>query len=112
MSKSYRPYDPDQQLLLPAVLQQWLPEDHLAYFISDVVDQLDLFYQVLTLRRQAVEGLHGLCVDPFVAPEQTRHGRVLPPAPRDRIPRHMSARERMRRKLRTKRGRKRCALRM
>ena len=42
MSKSYRPYDPDQQLLLPAALQQWLPDDHLAYFISDVVDQLDL----------------------------------------------------------------------
>ena len=42
MSKTYLPYDPDQQLLLPAVIQEWLPEDHLAYFISDVVDQLDL----------------------------------------------------------------------
>ena len=42
MSKTYRPYDPDQQLLLPAALQEWLPDDHLAYFISDVVDQLDL----------------------------------------------------------------------
>ena len=42
MSKTYRPYDPEQQLLLPAVLQEWLPPDHLAYFISDVVDQLDL----------------------------------------------------------------------
>ena len=42
MTKSYLPYDPDQQLLLPAALQEWLPEDHLAYFISDVVDQLDL----------------------------------------------------------------------
>ena len=42
MSKTYRPYDPDQQLLLPAALQEWLPEEHLAYFISDVVDQLDL----------------------------------------------------------------------
>ena len=41
MSKTYRPYDPDQQLLLPAALQEWLPPDHLAYFISDVVDQLD-----------------------------------------------------------------------
>ena len=36
------PYDPDQQLLLPAALQEWLPDDHLAYFISDLVDQLDL----------------------------------------------------------------------
>ena len=42
MSKSYRPYDPDQQMLLPAALREWLPDDHLAYFISDVVDQLDL----------------------------------------------------------------------
>ena len=29
-------------LLLPAALREWLPDDHLAYFISDVVDQLDL----------------------------------------------------------------------
>ena len=42
MSKTFRPYDPEQQLLLPAALQEWLPEDHLAYFVSDVVDQLDL----------------------------------------------------------------------
>ena len=42
MSKTYLPYDPDQQLLLPAALQEWLPPDHLAYFISDVVNHLDL----------------------------------------------------------------------
>ena len=42
MSKTYLPYDPDQPLLLPQALQEWLPEDHRAYFISDVVDQLDL----------------------------------------------------------------------
>ena len=42
MSKTYLPYDPDQQLLLPAALREWLPEDHLAYFISDIADQLDL----------------------------------------------------------------------
>ena len=42
MSKAYLPYDPDQQLLLPQALQEWLPEGHLAYFVSDVVDQLDL----------------------------------------------------------------------
>ena len=61
---------------------------------------------------QAVEGLYGLCVDPFVAPEQTRHVRVAPPAVRGRIPGHLSARDRMRRNLRTKRGRQRYALRM
>ena len=93
MSKTYLPYEPDQQLLLPAALQEWPPgdgrqrgclttiwptsyrtwwtswtcrrsplatsgngvagrriihgcwsrcDDHLAYFISDVVDQLDM----------------------------------------------------------------------
>ena len=41
-ARRYLPYDPDQQLLLPQALQEWLPEDHLAYFISDIVDQLDL----------------------------------------------------------------------
>ena len=61
---------------------------------------------------RAVDDLQALGVDPFVAPEQTRHGRVVPPAPRGRIPRHLSPRDRMRRKLRTKRGRKRYALRM
>ena len=39
MSKTYLPYEPDQQMLLPAALQEWLPDDS-AYFISDVVDQL------------------------------------------------------------------------
>ncbi len=42
MSKTFRRYEPDQMLLLPVSLQEWLPSDHLAYFISDVVDQLDL----------------------------------------------------------------------
>ena len=241
MIKTYHPYEPDQQLLLPAALQEWLPDDHLAYIISDVVDQLDmsevtaryererrggppyhprmmvkvllygycvgvassrriaqrlhediafrvlaanntpdfrtisdfrkdnvdalsgLFVQVLALCQQAglvklghvaldgtkvkanaskhkammeetidnvgavprevsadagyysakaVDELYALGVDPFVAPEQTRHGRVVPPAPRGRIPSHLSPRDRMRRKLQTKRGRQRYALRM
>jgi hypothetical protein len=42
MPKGYRRYLPDQDYLLPPSLQQWLPEGHLAYFVSDVVDQLDL----------------------------------------------------------------------
>jgi transposase len=28
--------------LLPPSLRDWLPENHLVYFVSDVVDQLDL----------------------------------------------------------------------
>jgi transposase len=42
MATSYRRYDPDQVLLLPASLQDWLPQGHLAYFINDTVDALDL----------------------------------------------------------------------
>jgi transposase len=42
MAKTYRSYCPDQLLLLPPSLRDWLPEDHLAYFVADVVDQLDL----------------------------------------------------------------------
>jgi transposase len=42
MAKPYRAYLPEQDLLLPPSLRDWLPEDHLAYFVSDVVDQLDL----------------------------------------------------------------------
>jgi len=42
MDKTYRPYDPDQVLLLPPALQDWLPADHVVFFLSDLVDQLDL----------------------------------------------------------------------
>src|SRR3977135_3771166 len=42
MAKTYRPYLPEQALLLPPSLREWLPEDHLAYFVSDLVDQFDL----------------------------------------------------------------------
>ncbi len=41
---------------------------------------------------KAVDELYALGVDLFVAPEQTRHGRVVPPAPRGRIPRDLSPR--------------------
>ena len=61
---------------------------------------------------QAVDELSALGVDPFVAPEKTRHGRVVPPAPRGRIPSQLSPRDRMRRKLQTRQGRQCYALRM
>jgi transposase len=40
--KTYRPYAPRQSYLLPPSPQDWLPEGHLAYFILDLVAQLDL----------------------------------------------------------------------
>ena len=42
MPTTYRPYDPDQLLLLPSSLKDWLPEGHLAWFVSDAIDALDL----------------------------------------------------------------------
>jgi transposase len=42
LSKIFRPYDPDQPFLMPVSMREWLPSSHLAYFISDVVDHLDL----------------------------------------------------------------------
>jgi len=42
MAKSYRPYLPEQDFLLPPSLREWLPENHLAYFVSDVIESLDL----------------------------------------------------------------------
>jgi len=39
---SYKAYAPDQDLLLPESLHDWLPDGHLAYYISDTVDSLDL----------------------------------------------------------------------
>src|ERR1700677_322010 len=42
MPTSYLPYEPDQDLLLPHSLREWLPEDHLAHYISDTIETLDL----------------------------------------------------------------------
>ena len=42
MPTTYRPYQPDQPLLLPPDLQEWVPPGHLAHHVSDVVDALDL----------------------------------------------------------------------
>ncbi len=43
MAKTFRYYNPDQLLLLPPNLREWLPENHLVYFINDIVSKLDLF---------------------------------------------------------------------
>jgi transposase len=50
MAKTFRPYVPEQSLLLPPSISDWLPEGHLARFVSEVVEQLDL---------AAIEGAYG-----------------------------------------------------
>jgi transposase len=42
MNHTFREYAPDQLLLLPPDMREWLPEDHLVWFMRDVVAQLDL----------------------------------------------------------------------
>ena len=42
MSKEYRPWRPGQSYLLPPSPHDWLPKDHLAYFVMEVVGELDL----------------------------------------------------------------------
>jgi transposase len=58
--KTFKPYDPDQLFLLPPALRDWLPEGHLALFISDVVD-------------------HALDLSPIFASYETEDGRGQPP---------------------------------
>jgi transposase len=42
MAQNFLPCDREQELLLPPSLREWLPEDHLAWFVIDAVAQLDL----------------------------------------------------------------------
>jgi transposase len=43
VDKTFRAFDPQQLLLLPPSLDDWLPEGHLARFVADLVDHvLDL----------------------------------------------------------------------
>jgi transposase len=42
MGNNFRPYSPRQSFLLPPSPLDWLPENHLAYFVLDVIDSLDL----------------------------------------------------------------------
>jgi transposase len=48
VAQNFLPCDRDQELLLPPSLREWLPEDHLAWFVLDAVDEIDLsaFYRV------------------------------------------------------------------
>ena len=56
----FRPYNPDQLILFPQDMKQWLPEDDLVYFIMDVVRQLDLrkIYRPYELERRGRPSYH------------------------------------------------------
>ena len=42
MARDFLHYNTDQQFLLPPDMREWVPEDNLIWFLSDVVDGLDL----------------------------------------------------------------------
>jgi transposase len=42
MPTSFLPYEPNQDFLLPPSVSEWLPENHLAYFVNETIDRLDL----------------------------------------------------------------------
>jgi transposase len=42
VAQNFLPCDRDQELLLPPSLREWLPEDHLAWFVLDSVAEIDL----------------------------------------------------------------------
>jgi transposase len=42
MGKTYRPWNPNQQYLLPQSVQDWLPENDMVYFLLDTVNELDI----------------------------------------------------------------------
>ena len=42
MPTSFLPYEPNQTFLLPPSPSEWLREDHLVYFVSEIIDRLDL----------------------------------------------------------------------
>jgi len=42
VAQNFLPCDRDQELLLPPSLREWLPEDHLAWFVLESVAELDL----------------------------------------------------------------------
>ncbi|MBA2670196.1 MAG: IS1182 family transposase [Gemmatimonadetes bacterium] len=53
MAKTFRPYEPDQIYLFPPSPRDWLGDDHLIFFLSDLVDTLDLsaIYETYTEER-------------------------------------------------------------
>src|SRR5688572_27717893 len=55
MAKGYRPVLRDQPFLLPVDMREWLPADHLAWFVLDVVEQLD----TSVFRRRTVRAASG-----------------------------------------------------
>lgn len=63
MAPNFIAADRDQLLLMPPSVAEWLPADHLAWFVLDVVDELDLAEFVAAYR---ADGRGGAAYDPVM----------------------------------------------
>lgn len=85
MERTFRPFEVDQLLLLPPSLQEWLPSEHLVYFILDLIPKLDLS-EILKTYGGAMRGntpydprmmvglvLYGYCIGVFSSRRIARH---------------------------------------
>jgi len=54
--KTFRPWNPEQTLLLPPSPHEWLPANHLVFFLLDMAAELDLsaIYAVYEARDSGV----------------------------------------------------------
>jgi transposase len=53
MARGYRPVDRDQVFLFPPDMREWLPQDHLVWFVLRVVDELDTAAFMVRVPRRA-----------------------------------------------------------
>ena len=85
MERTFRPFEVDQLLLLPPSLKEWLPSEHLVYFILDLIPKLDLS-EILKTYGGAARGnapydprmmvglvLYGYCIGVFSSRRIARH---------------------------------------
>ena len=54
--KSYQAWTQDQMFLMPPSMKEWLKEDHLAWFILDVVSELDISPVEKAIQRKDARG--------------------------------------------------------
>src|SRR5690554_2812504 len=75
MEKKFKEYQPNQLMLLPPCISDWLPEDHPVHYISEVVEDLDLsaIYQNYRGRRGQPPYEPKMMVKIFIAGERP-HG--------------------------------------
>ncbi len=63
MARHFRPYSLEQRLLLPPDLRARLPDDHLASFVSDTVDAMDLSPILTKYKKDDDRGREGIGVN-------------------------------------------------